>query len=583
MENFIQRRGQACRAVDACVGQAVPPAVRKRAALVLAFLFLATLLSAQPTTSLTDTRAGCASTPAWSTCDLVFDLEPNESPANIQLRAEFRSPHHRTYMMYAFRDSDRRFVIRVAPTEAGTWEYRLTSSLARLEGKEGQFTASESESPGFVKVANVHHFAYEGTNKQHLWMATTVDKFVTTPRAEFDRTITQRAEEKFSHLRVMINPGDDLREAADRLRAINARGMVADVALASIPTDRTERQLYLTDIICRFAPMNLTWMGLAAFESVAHPRAALKDFGDLLKKFDPYNHPRTTLASSSSAPLLGDGWMDMLAYGTPDPNVGAVEHQLHQLPAVNIGIRNERDLWTATMNGQYPASGSGPYMKAWFEFMAGNRYWELEPYFGVDGARAIALEGIEYIVYVDKPGPVEVTLEQHGYDVAWINPLNGERIKQKGYNGEHYTGEAPDKSHPWILHISREGTKEGMLKSYKFESRIVPVQEVEQTPEKTPFAIALPDRDEISISHPPYFAIKVKRESRGTRLLLIEWTVDAVVNGEGYRVAGSGREGTLQIPRLITDNLPAVGTLRMQILNANGKAYIVDKVVRLVQ
>jgi hypothetical protein len=274
--------------------------------------------------------------------------------------------------------------------------------------------------------------------------------------------------------------------------------------------------------------------------------------------------------------------MTMLSYGTPDPNVGAVEHQLYQSPAVNTGIKDERDLWIATMNGQYPASGSGPYMAAWFEFMSGNRYWELEPYFGVDGARAIALEGIEYIVYVDKPGPVEVTVERHGYDVAWINPADGERIKAKSYNGEHFTGEAPDKSHPWVLHISREGTKEGMLKSYKFESRVVPVQEIEQAPEKAPFEIALPNRNEISISHPPYFAIKVKREARATRSLLIEWSAEAVVNGEGYRVVGSGREGTMQISRLIAGALPAVATLRISVLNANGKAYVVDKVVNLV-
>jgi hypothetical protein len=498
------------------------------------------------------------------------------------LRAEFRSPHHRTYLMYAFRDGERRYVIRVAPTEAGMWEYRLTSSLARFDGKQGTFTAAESESPGFVKVANVHHFANEGTNKQHLWMATALDSFVSMPRVEFDKVMAQRATEKFSHLRVAIAPTDDLKEAADRVRAINGRGIVADLAVASLPSDKDARQRFLTDVICRFAPMNLTWMGLPTFENIAHSRALLKEFGELLKKCDPYNHPRTTLAAFSSAPLLADGWMNMLAYGTPDANIGAVEHQLNQAPAVNTGIKNVNDLWTATMNGQYPSSGSGPYMTAWFEFMSGNRYWELEPYFGVDGARAVALEGIEYIVYVDKPGPIEVTLEDHGYDVAWINPLNGERTKAKGYKGEHFTGEAPDKSHPWVLQISREGHKEGMLRSYKFESRIVPVQEVEQNAEKAPFAIALPDKDTISISHPPYFAIKVKRESRATRSLLIEWTVDAVVKGEGYRVGGSGREGTLQIPRLITDSFPAVATLRMSIVNANGKAYILDKVVNLV-
>ena len=170
-----------------------------------------------------------------------------------------------------------------------------------------------------------------------------------------------------------------------------------------------------------------------------------------------------------------------------------MEHQLYQAPGINTGIKNARDLWNATMNGQYPASGSGAYMTAWFDFMSGNRYWELEPYFDVDGGRAMALEGVEYIVYVEKPGPVEVTRGKarlrRGVDGS------GERAsetKAKGYNGEHFTGEPPDRSHPWVLHISREGTKEGMLKSWKFESRPVPVQEVEQDPKNTPFEIAAP-------------------------------------------------------------------------------------------
>jgi hypothetical protein len=214
--------------------------------------------------------------------------------------------------------------------------------------------------------------------------------------------------------------------------------------------------------------------------------------------------------------------------------------------------------------------------------MSGNRYWELEPYFDVDGGRALALDGIEYIVYVEKPGLVEVTLEKHGYDVAWVNPLTGERLKQKGYNGEHFTVEPPDKSHPWVLHISREGTKEGRLRSYKFESRPVPVQEIEQSPDRTPFEIATPREGDVSISKPPYYSIKVKRETRGTRSLLVEWMAEVVVDGEGYRVVGRGREGTMQIPKSIAKNYPAVLSLRMAVLNANGKAYVLDKVFRLV-
>lgn len=523
----------------------------------------------------------CAATPAWSPCDLVFDLEPAENPAQVALRAEFRSPHHRTYMMVAFRDGDRRFVIRFTPTEEGDWEYRLTSSLPRLDGKIDRFTASASDSPGFVRVANVHHFATEN-NKPHLWMATAFDKFAAIPRAEFDQDVAHYVSEKFTHVRVTFDSGIDLREAADRVRAINAHGIVADIVLASIPEDRQDRERYLTDIVGRFAAMNITWMGVPSFETVAHGRAVLKEAGALIKKLDPYNHPRTTLASSTSAPLLGDDWMTLISYGTTDENVGAVEHQLFQAPAVNTGIQTERDLWTATMNGQYPASGDGPYMTAWFDFMSGNRYWELEPYFDVDGGRAIALEGVEYIVYVEKPGPVEVTLEKHGYDVAWINPANGESIKEKGYNGEHFTGEPPDKSHDWVLHISREGTKESMLRSWKFESRPVPVQEVEQSPLKIPFEIDTPAQGStISLSLPPYYAIKIKRDTRATRFLLVEWQGEVPVDGEGYRVIGTGREGTLQIPRSLVKNFPAVLSLRVAALNANGKAYILDKVYQL--
>jgi len=526
---------------------------------------------------------GCGSVPVWSSCDFAFDVPPGDDVNKLELHAEFRSPHHRTFLMHAFHDDDKRLLIRFSPTESGSWTYRLSSSTPRFDGLELSFIATDSESPGFIRVANVHHFAYEGTNKAHLWMASAIDRFLEIPRADFDAAVAQRAKEKFTHVRVTLGPAADLREAADRMKAINARGMTADLVLASIPEERSAREKYLTEIASRFAPLNITWMGVPAFEDVAHAKKVLQEAGALLNNIDPYHHPRTTMAAITSGPLAGDEWMSLIAYGTPDPNVGAVEHQLYQLPQINSGIKNERDLWNATMNGQYPASGSGAYMTAWFEFMSGNRYWELEPYFDVDGGRAVALEGVEYIVYIEKPGPVEVTVEKHGYDVFWMDPRTGETVQEKkGYNGEHFTGEPPDSSHPWVLHISREGTKEGMLKSWKFESRQVPVQEVEQDPRRTPFEISSPAGEDISLATPPYFELKVKRETRGSRLLLVEWTGEVPVDNEGYRVIGAGREGTMHIPRSIADHLPGAISVRMNVLNANGKAYIVDKVYRLV-
>ena len=133
-------------------------------------------------------------------------------PGRFQLQGEFRSPK-RTLLIPAFQEDDRRYVLRFAPTEPGEWDYRLTSSLKRLDGQLGKITASESDSPGFVRVANVHHFAWEGTNKQHLWMATALDDFTKVPRADFDRAVEQRVAEKFTHLRVTIAADTDLRRS----------------------------------------------------------------------------------------------------------------------------------------------------------------------------------------------------------------------------------------------------------------------------------------------------------------------------------------------------------------------------------
>ncbi len=530
----------------------------------------------------------------WGNCDLSFELNPQDSP-QAELRAEFRSPRHKTYLLRAFKQ-DGLFVFRFAATEVGVWDYKLTSSLSRLDGKEGKVTAGESSSRGFIRPANVHHFATEniesnGSVAPHLWMSTEVDKFAAVPRSDFDSLIHQRAQEGFTHVRVAIEAGPSLVEIAERIRAINAEGLTADIVLAAVPEASEARERYVEDITVRLCAFNVTWAGarfsgVLPFENKPNSRAILKDVGALIQKFDPYHHPRTTSADVTSAALMNDGWMNVLSYGTSDVHVGSVEHQLFAVPALNTGIHNQKDLWNATMNGQYPASGVGPYMKAWAEFMAESRYWELEPYFDVDGGRAVALDGVEYIVYVEKPGPIELTVESHDYDVVWMNPANGEMVKQKNYKGEHFTGEPPDRMHGWVLRVSREGRKEGMLKSYKFDSRPVPVQEVEQNPSKIPYDVVSPAGAEISFSKPGAFALKAKRDTRATRSLLVEWTAEVVLEGTGYRLAGTGRDGTLNIPTSVFLNqipkFPAVLSLRVAFLNANGKAYTLDRAFRLV-
>jgi len=110
----------------------------------------------------------------------------------------------------------------------------------------------------------------------------------------------------------------------------------------------------------------------------------------------------------------------------------------------------------------------------------------------------------------------------------------------------------------------------------------VPVQEITLAGEKPVFAIPEPEEDEVSLAHPPNFALKVIKDSRATRFLLVEWTAEVSADGEGYRVIGTGMKGTLQVPASIVRNLPAVLSLHANIINANGKAYMVDRILRLV-
>ncbi len=592
----------------------------------------------------------CPPTPTYSPCDIVLELPQAEAAAHpnpylsITLDAEFRSPRFRTLKLPGFWDGGRRWVIRFAPTGAGDWVFRTTSNAAGLNGLEGRLQAVPSDSPGFIRPANVHHWAYvDGLNfTPHLWMGDTCYRFAFLERKLFEELIQARAAQKFNHLRGLVigGPGEAARafpspdrpdpayfqELDRRILFMNRRGIIADLILAGdenhlvrlFPT-AAQRERYVRYLAARYAALHVTWQGVQEFEEYDEGRALLKELGRLLARLDPYQHPRSTHTTATSAPLFQDGWMDYIVYQSSEDQLGAIEHQIYPAPQVNAEFAYEdsgagrshphhvdtdtfrRRLWNATMNGQYPTFGNtGTYggskfavdagrldspgarqMTAWFEFFSRTRHWELEPYFDVDGGRALALEGVEYIVYVEKPRPVEILLERHGYDVAWFNPLTGEFLKQREFKGERFRGEPPSRDHDWVLHISREGRKQSMLRSYKFESRPVLMQEIEQSPQRAPFEIASPSAETLSLKAPPFYAVKLTRQTRATRTMMWLWIGEVPAEGQGYRVLGVGPEGTFRWARRMARRFPAVLTLRLYGLNANGKLYALDQIYKL--
>jgi len=581
----------------------------------------------------------CEPTPAYSRCELVFDLDKQEMAAHpspfltVQLHAEIRSPRHRTIALPAFWDGGGRMVIRFAPTEPGEWEFRITSNIERFNAKQGKITALDSEHQGFIRAANGHHWMYTESRLAHLWMGDTSYRMAWLEPEAFRTLVDKRAEQKFTHMRgyaIAREAASDqpdpahFRRLDERIGYLNSKGIVFDMILghdrnhlAELFPTWQQRERFIRYMVARYSAFNITWQIVQEFEEYASGRELLKELGTLLKKMDPYQHPRTTHTVKTSSPLLADGWMDHVLYQSSDDQLGAIEHQLFGVPFVNAEFAYEnsgagkthdhhvdsdtfrRRLWNSAMNGQYPTFGNtGTYgstaipqdvkymdspgakaMTVWFDFFAKTRYWELEPYFDVDGARAVALPGTEYILYIEKPaGPIEIRLEKHDYDVAWFNPITGESTKAKSFDAERYATEPPDKSHDWVLHISREGRKQGMLRSYKFESRPFLMQELESSVQRVPYEIAEPSAQELSVSKPPKYAVKLKRESRATRSMMYLWTGEVAANNQGYRVIGTGASGTLQLPKIFSGASPTVINVRVYGMNANGKVYFTDRI-----
>jgi hypothetical protein len=341
----------------------------------------------------------------FSPCDIVFDLTESETRAHpnpyltVTLHGEFRSPRHRTISVPGFWDGYNRMVIRFTPTEAGDWSYRISSNIASIEGKQGDLTATPSESLGFIRPANVHHWAATANNTPHLWMGDTSYRFAFVDRKLFDQMVDSRAEQKFNHMRGLVIGFDEdqkkvfpspdqpsieyFRELDARILSMNRKGITADLVLAgdrnqlsSLMPERQQRERYIRYLVARYSPMNITWQGVQEFEEYKNGRELLKEIGQLLRTIDPYQHPRSTHTIATSSSLLQDGWMDYIAYQSSDDQVGAIEHQLYPVPAVNTEFGYEdsgagkshkhhvdadtfrKRLWNVSMNGQYPTFGN---------------------------------------------------------------------------------------------------------------------------------------------------------------------------------------------------------------------------------
>ncbi len=578
-------------------------------------LLLTTCLFAGKAASLPACSSGARS---FLPCELTFALQASDKQSspyqNDLLRVEFRSPTHKTYLIQAFADGALK--VRFSPTEAGTWTYHVLSDIPRYNDKEDTFSVADSGLPGMVLVANLRH--WRTTSKQpHLWLGVTAP-WLQLSSSEFDSWLDARKHDGFTHIGGTLltqskagKPFDAQGQPVsayfaaldDRLLDAAQRGFTLDLVLADSSfgaggffANFDQHEAVVRYLVARYGGLNVTWQGVERFEDTPDSRALLKDLGSYLAKYDGLAHPRSTDARTSTFPLINDGWLNYGIEASPDPQLGAVEHQFTELPEVHIVHATEpeafrHELWNATTNGEYPTvsyqSLQNPAnvkaVQTWARIVSGTRYWEFEPFFDVAGARSVGLTEVEYLAYAQNPGIVEMTLLKHKYNPLWINPASGEELYLKDYRGEVFSRATPDNAHDWILQVPRDGEKASRLKYYYFESEDPPVQEVETDAAKTPFELTGPPGDSISANIPPPFGIKITKANRASRRMQYAWWGEVVAGGEGSRLLGLGASGTFRIPKELLKDPNGVMNVRVLALNANGKAYEVDRVYRLTQ
>ncbi len=565
------------------------------------------------------------------------ELHPNPY-TSVTLRAEFRSPKGgRTKVMQGFWDGGRTFRLRFSPDFEGHWDFRIISNLESVAKKTGSFDAAPQRTPGFIEVFNTRYFKHVDSLDPHYWLGDTMLNFGLVPIDTFRAIVDARVEQKFTHMRGLVlgpagnaanafhspdEPNHAYFQALDaRVDYMTMKGLVADLILAGGDNELTKtfprrRQLdrYIQYVAARYAAFNVTWQEVMEWESYDGGRELLKQVAALLDKYDPYKHPKTTAAAVSSAALTYDGWQDFMTQNTFKPGLASIEYETQPVPFVNtrVGVEGpgmsadevRKRAWNSAVRGQYvtyanagTAGIDGANVDAKFadsegarqmtllhDFFAQTRYFDLLPHYRVVGGVGLALQlvpfraedpiGVEYIVYAENPGTIELSMPKHGYKVSWYNPIDGSWLDQKKrFKGERFTTQTPDNEHDWVLYVRREGKKQNYNNSFKLESKRAKLRDVETSVGELPFEIQFPAEGELRAGEKHEFSATLKKSTIAAKRMLWLWMVEVAGSGRGQRILAAEQFGSFEIPADIAKSYPATLSVRLIGIDGAGRLF----------
>ena len=227
------------------------------------------------------------------------------------------------------------------------------------------------------------------------------------------------------------------------------------------------------------------------------------------------------------------------------------------------------------------------------EYFEQTRYFDLQPYYRVEGGEALGLqvipyeeekpEGIEYTVYVEKPGPVELLIPKHKYDVSWFNPLDGAWLDQKDkFNGERFQRQPARRQRTTGCSTCGARARRRVSTSRFTWSRARRRSKtIETAKADLPFQIQLPDREELVAGQEFEFNATLTKDTHAAKRIYWLWTVEVAGSGVGARILGTSQFGRFRVPERLADHYPATLQVRLVGVDGAGRVFEAFKPYRL--
>jgi hypothetical protein len=448
-------------------------------------------------------------------------LMPGDNNTPGFVVGEFSGPNGEKIAVDGFWDGGDSWRIRFAPISEGTWTYTTISSDLGLDRHTGSFNCVTSSNKGFARVnpSHPHHFMWEDGTPLY-WASTSVmiAHFDEAGRdaqgngwriddGTFQSFLDVRSMQGFNathwgyygfnkkqfNERTQQNEGGppftdynpDLLNPAyyqygdQRVEALLNRGIIPEFTLGwpdqnivgSIGHERLKR--YWRYLIARYAAFNIVYNLFGEVQEFGSNYLAIADdYGQLTRKWDPYDHLISTHTVGNLDPdFVNLPWLDFITLQLPTKSTS--NYLQYNKPVVNSEYGGYEDIqvdgeglrpliWDVRMHGGYfvyeswgsdlQSSGATYSMLNTKFFKDNTQYWLLEyhPEF-YNAEPGLANPGKEYVIYLPKGGSVTVDLSDASGSVKaeWYNPrtgvYTGQRTAEGGGNrtfGAPFSGDA---------------------------------------------------------------------------------------------------------------------------------------------